>query len=407
MYHKKIFNYIVIIGILSFIVLATTLSSSINADDYVDPTIFGGGVSNSSSSTSTSSTFNSGNPDIDIIINSLFYGSSSSTSSSSSGSMSNGFCKTKPGSERYCVDCGPCSEGQGTCFNDNQCESGLVCNKDGVCERSSSGGCRLTSPTWTYCVACGPCKEGEGWCDSDKDCASGLVCSQNSYCVRPSNQSSDSGDCRIQEGTLTYCAACGPCSEGQSVCHKDSQCARGLVCSDNGFCVRSAPSGTCKATPGSERYCTDCGPCEEGQGMCFNDSQCKPPDLVCSNYTCIKIIRESAGGDCRLTPPTNGYCNPEVCGPCKEGGGWCRNPGIYKNDCEIGLICNNNGFCVKPSPPLNDNNNDNNICQVPVGSATYCTDCGPCREGQGKCSKDTDCIKGLVCSEHTGLCKKP
>jgi hypothetical protein len=190
---------------------------------------------------------------------------------------------------------------------------------------------------------------------------------------------------------------------------KDSECASGLVCNSKGFCVRSAPSGGCKSKPGSERYCTDCGPCEIGQSMCFNDNQCKSG--VCSNYICIEIIRESAGGGCRLTPPTNGYCDPEVCGPCKEGGGWCRELNIYK-DCEPGLICNSNGFCVKPSPPLSDNNNNNNnnninICKVPVGSATYCTDCGPCREGQGKCSKDTDCIKGLVCSNHTGLCKKP
>jgi hypothetical protein len=411
MCYKKIFNYIVIIGILAFIVLATTLSSSINADDYVDPTIFGGGVSNSSSSTSTSSTFNSGNTDIDIIINSLYGFSSSTSSSSSSGSMSNGFCKVKMGTERYCKDCGPCDEGQGMCFINSDCKSGLVCN-NGVCAISSGGGdCRIQEGTLTYCAACGPCSEGQSVCHKDSQCVSGLVCSDNGYCVKSSNPSSSSSSggagCRIQEGTLTYCEVCGPCSEDQSVCFKDSECASGLVCNSKGFCVRSAPSGTCKATPGSERYCTDCGPCEEGQGMCFNDSQCKPPDLVCSNYTCIKIIRESAGGDCRLTPPTNGYCNPEVCGPCKEGGGWCRNPSIYKNDCEIGLICNNNGFCVKPSPPLNDNNNNNNNCQVPVGSATYCTDCGPCREGQGKCSKDTDCIKGLVCSEHTGLCKKP
>jgi hypothetical protein len=105
----------------------------------------------------------------------------------------------------------------------------------------------------------------------------------------------------LQEGTLTYCAVCGPCSEGQSVCHKDSECASGLVCTNNGFCVR----------------------------------------------------------------------------PSNQSGGF------------------------------SNNNNNNNTCKVPVGSATYCKDCGPCREGQGKCSKDTDCIKGLVCSNHTGLCKKP
>jgi hypothetical protein len=47
----------------------------------------------------------------------------------------------------------------------------------------------------------------------------------------------------LDPGTLTYCAVCGPCSEGQSVCHKDSECASGLVCDSNGFCVKK-PSQT-------------------------------------------------------------------------------------------------------------------------------------------------------------------
>jgi hypothetical protein len=146
----------------------------------------------------------------------------------------------------------------------------------------------------------------------------------------------------------------------------------------------------------------DCGPCEEGQGMCFKDDQCKQPDLVCSDYRCIKIIRIPSGCS-QLIPPVETYCYPEVCGPCTEGLGWCKND----NYCALGLVCSQYNFCVYPSIPLNSLFNDDNNCQTPVGSATYCTDCGPCREGQGKCSKDTDCIKGLVCSEHTGVCKKP
>jgi hypothetical protein len=363
--------------------------------------------------------------------------------------------------------CGPCKEGEGWCENNSECVSGLVCDSHtNLCVRSSnqpsgSGDCsKLKPPIEGYCNSqvCGPCKEGEGWCMNNSECASGLICNNNGYCARPSNQPSGSGDCRIQEGTLTYCAACGPCSEGQSVCHEDSQCVSGLVCSYNGFCVRPSYSGGCKTNPGSERYCADCGPCEEGQGMCFNDNHCadglicsnhtcvrsndsgggtsssgtcksKPGSarycmdcgpceegqrmcfnnsqcksgLICSNYTCIEIKRVSTTDGCRLTPPNETYCDPQVCGPCKEGEGWCMNG----NDCALGLICSGS-FCVYPSIPLDSFfNNDDNICQVPVGSATYCTDCGPCREGQGKCSKDTDCIKGLVCSEHTGVCKKP
>jgi hypothetical protein len=145
----------------------------------------------------------------------------------------------------------------------------------------------------------------------------------------------------------------------------------------------------------------DCGPCGEYQGMCFKDDQCKQPGLVCSNYTCIEIKHVPSEG-CRLTPPMLTYC--AACGPCTEGEGLCKD----NEDCALGLVCSQYNICVYPSIPLNSlfNNNDN-VCQTPVGSATYCKDCGPCREGQGKCSKDTDCIKGLVCSNHNGLCKKP
>jgi hypothetical protein len=36
-----------------------------------------------------------------------------------------------------------------------------------------------------------------------------------------------------------------------------------------------------------------------------------------------------------------------VCGPCKEGEGWCEND----SECVSGLVCSRDGLCVtKPSP---------------------------------------------------------
>jgi hypothetical protein len=38
-----------------------------------------------------------------------------------------GTCDTfQPGPD-WCRDCGPCSEGQGDCDNDGECQSGLTC----------------------------------------------------------------------------------------------------------------------------------------------------------------------------------------------------------------------------------------------------------------------------------------
>jgi hypothetical protein len=74
------------------------------------------------------------------------------------------------------------------------------------------------------------CKDGK-WVD-EKNCEEeGRMC-ENGYCT------GGSSGCRLEEGTLTYCAVCGPCKEGESVCHKDTECYSGLICDNNGFCVR-------------------------------------------------------------------------------------------------------------------------------------------------------------------------
>ena len=181
---KKIFNYVVAIGLLSFAVHAAAVSvgegdwdfcskqkpcsagqGDCDSDDECQPGLkctkdvgpsygfdkgvdvctsssssssssstsstssstssgnFGGGVSSSSSSSTSTSSTSSGTNLFDLLLSS----SSSSTSSGTGGSGSVGTCKTNPGSERYCADCGPCGENQGMCSNDSQCATGLVC----------------------------------------------------------------------------------------------------------------------------------------------------------------------------------------------------------------------------------------------------------------------------------------
>jgi hypothetical protein len=97
----------------------------------------------------------------------------------------------------WCRDNGPCSEGQGDCDGDAQCQSGLICaqnvgakygwpaNRD-VCERPSgsvsynaSGSYDGFVPGPDWCRDNGPCSEGQGDCDGDAQCQSGLICAQN------------------------------------------------------------------------------------------------------------------------------------------------------------------------------------------------------------------------------------
>ena len=94
-----------------------------------------------------------------------------------------------------------CSEGEGGCRSDSECDGSLVCGSDncafgtpgiGCCTRQcndhsdcTSGECnaehsqcRLNSDTvdWSWCSQDDPCNDGEGDCDNDGECDGLLVC---------------------------------------------------------------------------------------------------------------------------------------------------------------------------------------------------------------------------------------
>ncbi len=104
-------------------------------------------------------------------------------------------CPLPEGDWDYCSDplCGPCTAGLGDCDSNADCADGLVCALDvgekyglpasmDVCEAPSANACTKEVGDWGYCSdpACGPCTEGEGDCENDQECASGLQCSFNS-----------------------------------------------------------------------------------------------------------------------------------------------------------------------------------------------------------------------------------
>ena len=144
-----------------------------------------------------------------------------------------------PGSNDYCRDYGPCSEGEGDCDSNSECESGLTCVNDvgakygwrsivDVCESTSGG----TPGSNDYCRDYGPCSEGEGDCDSNSECESGLTCVNDvgakygwrsivDVCESTSGGTPGSND---------YCRDYGPCSEGEGDCDSNSECESGLTC---------------------------------------------------------------------------------------------------------------------------------------------------------------------------------
>jgi len=159
----------------------------------------------------------------------------------------------------FCSAQNRCNEGQGDCDFDYECKAGLKCTKDvgpsygfdkgvDVCTSSSSSSSTSSTSSTSSSTSSGNFGGGVSSSSSSSTSTSStssgtnpldpLLSSSSSSTSSGTTSSSSGGGCQLNPGTLTYCAVCGPCSEGQSVCHKDSECATGLVCSSNGFCVK-------------------------------------------------------------------------------------------------------------------------------------------------------------------------
>ena len=168
-------------------------------------------------------------------------------------------CPLAPGHPRFCTDCGPCSDGQGDCDRDSECRAGLRCIDNrgadfgfnpGIDVCLTVGGpppppppgppqpCALPAGHPRFCTDCGTCGFGEGDCDRDSDCAAGLVCTDNIGADFGFNPGIDvcvspDGGCPVNRGTGRFCTLCGPCGSGEGDCDNDDECAGSLRCVDN------------------------------------------------------------------------------------------------------------------------------------------------------------------------------
>ncbi len=205
-----------------------------------------------------------------------------------------------PGAFNYCSSDCVCTEGEGACDSDAECDSGLVCGVNqgasygldwwiDVCVPSGTSCHPGSDGDWNYCRSDCTCAEGEGACDNDAECDSGLVCVENlgsaygldwwiDVCAPASScHPSDLGD-------WNYCTTSCPCSEGEGACSSDDECEAGTWCASNrgatygldwwvDVCVPDATS--CHPSDnGSWNYChSDCT-CAEGEGGCDSDAEC-------------------------------------------------------------------------------------------------------------------------------------
>jgi|GEM_PF-3308387 len=153
-----------------------------------------------------------------------------------------GACPWPDGHADYCRDCGPCPDGTGNCQNDGQCLAGSVCSADVGDDYGYTASTDVCTSTcaWSeghsnYCLECGPCRDGEGDCDMDIECVGGTTCQMDVGAVFGYEPQRDvclamPVACPWPHGHSNYCRDCGPCPHGVGDCDNDAECAMGATC---------------------------------------------------------------------------------------------------------------------------------------------------------------------------------
>ncbi len=148
----------------------------------------------------------------------------------------------------------------------------------------------------------------------------------------------------------------------------------------------------CPWVPGDDNFCRDCGPCVAGVGGCLLDNQCTG-GLVCSEDVGQNYGLPASTNVCECPWDENdgNYCRD--CGPCERGGSDCDSDA----ECLGELICSHDVGANYGLDPQHD------VCECgPELTSQYCSECGPCKFGQGDCDSDAECGDGLVCADNVG-----
>jgi hypothetical protein len=164
------------------------------------------------------------------------------------------------GGSSFCSALCPCDAGQGDCDSNNDpsiadCATGLTCYTDAgaafgldaeddvcaTCLPSSANG------TIDFCNPGCPCSEGEGDCDSNTDCDPGLTCFLNvgaDFGLPPDTEVCAACPPPSMNGHVNYCSETCPCSHGEGDCDSNTACEAGLTCVNNVGPQFGLPEGT-------------------------------------------------------------------------------------------------------------------------------------------------------------------
>jgi len=234
-------------------------------------------------------------------------------------------CDAGPTSEDCCANKpGGCDVGEGDCDNDDECAGSLVCAHGVACGSNTVDFDCCIEPTrtggphdWGACTPAHTCSENQGDCDTDEDCEWDLFCGVNNC---PSGSESDADCCtaRVCDGSTTAWRCCTPtfqCGPAEGDCDSHDDCSAGFLCGiDNCVALGNTDADpgadccyeiTCNGGDGTFDCCSPDNQCEIGQGDCDDDSDCGT-DLMCGYNNCKKYF------DNPHAHPETDCCMPKI-----------------------------------------------------------------------------------------------
>ncbi|MDJ0762632.1 MAG: hypothetical protein QNJ97_06540 [Myxococcota bacterium] len=309
-----------------------------------------------------------------------------------------------------CIDKIP--NGQGTCTQNEDCESGYCTTSTGICcdggwccnDNDQCGAYSCDPGTWSCEFSCdnsgdddslctamgdfhcdnGSCYEdlqnGEFPCDEPSDCLSNYCDVSSGICCNSGTCCADDSDC---DGFL--CTAGNTCETDCSPlgAEDDALCAEGYHCTGS-TCVADIPNGQGTCVENSDCASDNCNPttgicCSLGTGdCCSNATQCDDANACTIDYC-------SATFHCYQVDATDG----QSCGD----GAFCN--GV--ETCQSGVCTPGTAQCTGSTGCMNEScDEDADECiQTPINAGDPCTDVLFCIGDVQK-----------VCTE-TGLCLDP
>ncbi|KAL9933330.1 hypothetical protein V8E36_008048, partial [Tilletia maclaganii] len=201
----------------------------------------------------------------------------------------------------YSNVCSAPSKIYGVCSSKTPCKRGLQCTQEGICKYGAGTGCSNNKQCFNNACINGVCSPGQtrpnDRCGSDSDCVSGKCDSSNSF------------QCRQDDGAYVDCPATITYEYGYQIVDPDPVCTRfslGQPCLNNGECeIGICKNGICSAN-GDGQSCVVTAQCSNEDSFCKNgvctnpaDGTLYPRDLCSRDKQCVSnaCIRDVAPKD--------------------------------------------------------------------------------------------------------------